>query len=59
VLEKTSRLPTSIVLDSRAKDRRWGLQLDSDTAFVNTHGREINGIVKRLSTLDIDIKVLN
>jgi len=59
VLEKTSRLPRSIVLDSRAKDRRWGLQLDSDAAFINTHGREIDGIVKQLSTLDLDIKILN
>jgi len=59
VLEKTSRLPKSIVLDSRAKDRRWGLQLDSDAAFINTHGLQIDRIVKQLSTLDLDIKILN
>jgi len=59
VLEKTSRLPKSIVLDSRAKDRRWGLQLDSDAAFINTHGLQIDGIVKQLSTLELDIKILN
>jgi hypothetical protein len=59
VLEKTSRLPKSIVLDSRAKDRRWGLQLDSDAAFINIHGLQIDGIVNQLSTLDLDIKILN
>jgi Sec-independent protein secretion pathway component TatC len=59
VLEKTSRLPKSIVLDSRAKDRRWGLQLDSDAAFIKVHGLQIDEIVNRLSTLDLDIKILN
>ena len=59
VLEKTSRLPKSIVLDSRAKDRRWGLQLDSDAAFINIHGLQIDEIVNQLSTLDLDIKILN
>jgi Sec-independent protein secretion pathway component TatC len=59
VLEKTSRLPKSIVLDSRAKDRRWGLQLDSNAAFINIHGLQIDEIVNQLSTLDLDIKILN
>ncbi len=59
VLEKTSRLPKSIVLDSRAKDKRWGLQLDSNAAFIDIHGLQIDGILNQLSTLDLDIQILN
>lgn len=59
VLEKISILPREIVLDSRASDRRWGLQLDPDTAFINTHGCESKGIINELTALKIDLRILN
>ena len=59
VLEKMPQLPREIVLDSRANDRRWGLQLGPDTAFINTHGCETKGIINELTGLNLDLKILN
>lgn len=59
VLEKTSRLPKTIVLDSRVSESRWGLQLDPDTAFINIHGHDIKEIINELTPLGVDLKILN
>ena len=59
VLKNTTTLPQAIVLDSRAADRRWGLQLDPDTAFVNVNGCDIKAIINELSAFSIKINTLN
>jgi len=59
VLKKTSQLPQSIVLDSRASVHRWGLQLDPDTAFINTHGCDNKGIIDELTALNVDLKIVD
>ena len=59
VLKKTSQLPRTIVLDSRASVHRWGLQLDQDTAFINTHGCDNKGIIDELTALNVDLKILD
>ena len=59
VLKNTPILPQAIVLDSRATDRRWGLQLDPDTAFINANGCETKGIINELSALNIKLKILD
>jgi len=59
VLKSTPTLPQAIVLDTRATDKRWGLQLDPDTAFININGCETQEIVDGLSVLDIKFNILN
>jgi len=59
VLKNTATLPKAIVLDSRSADRRWGLQLDPDTAFVNVNGCDIKAIINELSAFNIKINTLN
>jgi len=59
VLKSTPTLPQAIVLDTRATDKRWGLQLDPDTAFININGCETQEIVDGLSVLDIKLNILN
>lgn len=59
VLKRTSQLPRSLVLDTRDSKSRWGLQLESDSAFVNIEGIDSSVLISELSKLELDLKIIN